>query len=93
MGQPSLAFLASSSNMLFSIPGMVALVVRWILVTVGPASVVSRVTMAEVSSVAGGWPALVSCELSAMVKQPACAAAMSSSGLVPAPSSKRVWKL
>ena len=71
MGQPSLAFLASSSNLSFSMPGTVAWVLRWILVTVGPASVVARVTTAVVSMVVGGCPALVSCELRAMVKQPA----------------------
>src|SRR5712692_8146292 len=35
-------------------------------------------------------PALPSCAESAIVKHPACAAAISSSGFVPAPSSKRV---
>jgi len=93
MGQPSLAFLANSSKVLFSMPGMVAWVLRWILVMVGPSSVVSMVTVAVVSMVLGGCSAEVSWELRAMVKQPAWAAAMSSSGLVPAPSSKRVWKL
>src|SRR6202035_3759763 len=38
-------------------------------------------------------PALVISPLSAMVKQPACAAAISSSGLVPTPSAKRALKL
>ena len=84
MGQPSLAFLASSSKVDFSMPGMVAWVLRWILVMVGPSSVVSMVTVAVVSMVLGGCSAEVSCELRAMVKQPAWAAAMSSSGLVPA---------
>ena len=46
MGQPSFAFLASSSNFSFSAPGMRALVVRWILVMVGPSSAISMVTTA-----------------------------------------------
>src|SRR5438552_7193961 len=37
-------------------------------------------------------PASPSCAESAMVKQPACAAAINSSGLVPTPFSKRVLK-
>ncbi len=37
-------------------------------------------------------PALPNCPDSAMEKQPACAAAINSSGLVPLPSSKRVLK-
>jgi hypothetical protein len=50
------------------------------------------VTRAEVSSESGMNPALVSWALRAMVKQPACAAASNSSGLVPLPSSNLVEK-
>src|SRR5271155_4501491 len=51
------------------------------------------VTTAVVSSDSGGSSTEVSCPLNAIVKQPACAAAISSSGLVPTPFSKRVEKL
>src|SRR5256885_4712018 len=52
----------------------------------------SRLTVATVSSFCAVSPALASCAERAMVKQPACAAASSSSGLVPTPFSKRVLK-
>src|SRR5947207_13329982 len=48
------------------------------------------VTVAVVSRLSGFSPAFSSCADRAIVKHPACAAAMSSSGLVPLPCSKRV---
>src|SRR5271163_1697614 len=51
------------------------------------------VTTAVVSSDSGGSSTEVNWPLNAIVKQPACAAAISSSGLVPTPFSKRVPKL
>jgi hypothetical protein len=48
------------------------------------------VTVAVVATRAGGVPAVVSCADNAIEKQPACAAAISSSGFVPAPFSNRV---
>src|SRR5579862_2776330 len=57
---------------------------------VNPASVFSNFTTADVSSDSAVSPASPSWALSAIVKQPACAAAISSSGLVPMPSAKRV---
>ncbi len=61
-----------------------------ITVTVKPSSFFSSVTVAVVATRAGGVPAVVSCAESAIEKQPACAAAISSSGLVPFPFSNRV---
>ncbi len=46
-------------------------------------------TRASVRSSSGAWPAPVSWNAVAMVKQPAWAAAISSSGLVPRSSPKR----
>src|SRR5579871_1821457 len=57
---------------------------------VKPASSFSNVRLAVVSMLSGVMPALPSCAESAMLKQPACAAAINSSGLVPRPFSKRV---
>src|SRR2546427_5335675 len=57
---------------------------------VKPASSFSRVRVASVLMLSGVMPAFPSCAESAMEKHPACAAAISSSGLVPCPSSKRV---
>src|SRR5215469_6734277 len=51
------------------------------------------VTTAVVLISSGLCSTLVSCPLSAIVKQPACAAAINSSGFVPTPFSKRVLKL
>ena len=61
-------------------------------VMVKPASVFSRVSVAVVSMLSAVRPALPSWAESAMEKQPACAAAISSSGLVPGWFSKRVLK-
>src|SRR5215475_14245763 len=55
-----------------------------------PSPTFSSETVAVVSSFLAVRPAPPSCAESAMVKQPACAAARSSSGLVPMPFSKRV---
>src|SRR5205807_9276099 len=52
----------------------------------------SSVTAASVSSAVGVQPARCSLNASAMVKQPACAAAISSSGLVPFSFSNLVLK-
>jgi hypothetical protein len=48
-------------------------------------------TRAEVSTDRGSWPARCRSPANAIEKQPACAAPISSSGLVPEPSSKRDW--
>src|SRR5437763_4488400 len=55
-----------------------------------PASCLSKLRLAVVSMRSGVIPALPSSAERAMEKQPACAAAISSSGLVPLPFSNRV---
>ena len=60
---------------------------------VGFSPLTSSVSTAVVSIESGVMPALVISALSAMVKHPAWAAAISSSGLVPTPSAKRALKL
>src|SRR5467141_1203660 len=62
-------------------------------VTLGAPSTVSSVTAARVSMRSAGWPAFSRPAESAMLKQPACAAASSSSGFDPFLPSKRVPKL
>src|SRR5512146_832915 len=59
-------------------------------VTVHPASSLSNVTVAVVSNFSATRPALPNCADSAIVKHPACAAAINSSGLVPFPLSNLV---
>src|SRR6185503_10703291 len=59
---------------------------RWI---VGPASVGRRCTLAVVRTDSAGCPCSAITLASAIEKHAACAAAISSSGLVPSPSSKR----
>src|SRR3954468_19157480 len=56
---------------------------------VGPASPWRRWTLATVRTDSGACPCSARMLLSAIEKQAACAAAMSSSGFVPSPSSKR----
>ena len=53
----------------------------------------SIVSVALQSRLSGGWPAPLSWKAVAMLKQPAWAAAISSSGLVPFSSPKRILKL
>src|SRR5271157_3413497 len=71
---------------------MVATRSRWLLVMEKPSPTFSREMVQVVSSFVAVIPAAPSCAESAMVKQPACAAARSSSGFVPTPFSKRVPK-
>src|SRR5690606_4909778 len=88
-GHPSFAALAWLWNASSERPGTTARVTSSIPMMDGPPSRVSRVTRASVWIRSGGWPAVASRAASAIEKHPACAAAMSSSGLVPTPSSKR----
>src|SRR6266550_3485609 len=90
MGQPAFASCAAFSNAALSAPGIFAVTSRWTFVIVKPASSFSSVTAAVVSRLSGVMPAFPSCAESAIVKQPACAAAINSSGFVPAPFSNRV---
>ena len=69
--------------------GTCARVMRWTAVIVGLPSTVSIVSRASVSMAVAVKPALLSVNDSAIVKQPAWAAAMSSSGFVPLPSPNR----
>src|SRR4029453_18462166 len=56
---------------------------------VGAPSTVPRWTLAVLRMLVGLWPARPSAAASAIEKHPACAAPINSSGLVPAPLSKR----
>src|SRR6266705_2336093 len=71
-------------------PGIVAVIARCDSVTVGPVGSISKVTVAVVAMESGLKPALPSSDENAIEKQPACAAAINSSGFVPTPFSKRV---
>src|SRR2546421_4844136 len=88
-GQFALAVSACSAKAAASMPGTSAVVVSWMREMRKPPSPRSRWTRAEVSIEVGAWPARSSAPDSAMEKQPAWAAPMSSSGFVPVPSSKR----
>src|ERR1700679_1494240 len=90
IGQLVFAPCAALSNAALSAPGTLAVVVNRILVIVGPASVLSKVTVALVSSDSGGRLEVGGEGLSPMGNKPAWSSAISSSGLVPIPFSNRV---
>src|SRR2546423_14388470 len=87
MGQAALASAAALAKVSAVALGTLAVVSRWILVTVGLPSLGSKVRLALVSIDSGVRPALPSSAESAIEKHEAGAAATSSSGLVPGPSS------
>src|SRR5262249_51863878 len=89
-GQPALALLASSSNFARSAPGTFAFSVRCTAVIANPSATLSSVTSAFVSMFSAVNFASPRISDRAMVKQPACAAPISSSGLVPGLPSKRL---
>src|SRR5688572_6085773 len=89
-GHPALALLAAVSNVAASAPGTDAFTTRCTAVIENPSPTFSNDTLADVRMLAGVRPIVPSCADSAIEKQPACAAAISSSGLVPLPSSNRV---
>src|ERR1700687_3432670 len=91
-GQPVSAAFTAASNLALSAPGICATRSRGLFVMAKPSGSLSRVIVAVVSSRLAVMPAFPSCAESAMVKQPACAAARSSSGLVPTPFSNLVLK-
>src|SRR6266566_4945096 len=91
-GQPVSAAFTAASNFALSAPGTRATRSRWLLVIAKPSGRLSSVIVAVVSSLLAVMPAVPSWAESAIVKQPACAAARSSSGFVPTPFSKRVLK-
>src|SRR6266545_5825125 len=88
-GQVCLVFSAASANAAWSIPGTLPSASRWILVILKPFGPLLSVSVAWVRISPGTWPAWLRLLASAMLKQAACAAASSSSGLLPVPSSKR----
>src|SRR5919108_189047 len=90
-GQPSLAAWACCWNSSWSIPGTLARERSRMCVIAKPSPTWSSWTVASVSTLSGSWPACPSPADSAIEKQPAWAAAISSSGFVPSPSSKRDW--
>src|SRR5205085_6436700 len=89
-GHPLFAALASSLNLASSMLGTRAFSSRSTLVIAQPPSFCSRLTLAAVRISSAVNPAFSNCAESAMEKQPAWAAAISSSGLVPRSCSKRV---
>jgi hypothetical protein len=91
-GQPFFAFSACSRKAFSSTPGTSASVSSSIRVISKASPTFSRWTWAVVLMRFGLRPAFVSPAASAIEKQPACAAPISSSGLVPLPSSKRETK-
>src|SRR5213083_2010823 len=88
-GQVFLVSSACSRNFASSIPGTSASVFKSIEVILKPPSACSSFTVAVVLTRLAGCPAFSRLNDSAMEKQPASAAPMSSSGFVPFPSSKR----
>src|SRR5580692_4054287 len=91
-GQPALAIPVSSVNLAWLMPGILARSVRCEEVISNPSPTCSRVTAAWVSICSATKPAFPRISDNAMVKQLACAAAISSSGLLPFTPSKRVAK-
>ena len=81
---------AISWNFLASMPGTFAVICRSTVVMVQLPDTCSSVRLALVESLSGVKPARPSAAAVAIVKHPACAAAISSSGLVPTPFSNRV---
>jgi predicted nucleic acid-binding protein len=88
-GHPPLAAFACFWNAASSMPGMTASVVKSIRVIENPSPTFSNATFAEVLIRVGLKPASPRMCDSAIEKQPACAAAINSSGLVAAPSPAR----
>src|SRR2546422_11031959 len=93
MGHVFLAVSAAVWNFPGSAPGTFAVTSRWIDFTVQPASVLSKFRVAFVSIRSGWYPSFSSSLDKAIEKQPACAAATSSSGFVPGGAPNRVAKL
>src|ERR1700687_5046471 len=91
-GQPALAPSAIFWNCSLEIFGTLASSLSADLEILKPVPSGSSVTAADVASLVGVKPAAVSANASAIEKQPACAAAISSSGLVPLVSPNRVLK-
>src|SRR4029434_3123191 len=91
-GHAALAFWARATKCALAAPGILAFRSKWTEVMAKPSSSFSSVTFAEVSIRSAFKFASPRIKERAMVKQPAWAAAKSSSGLVPATPSKRLAK-
>src|SRR5207344_2912840 len=91
-GQPALALPASSWNVALSVPGIFADSARCTDVMAKPSPCFSSVTSALVSMCSAVSLASPRISDSAIVKQAACAAPISSSGLEPGLPSKRLEK-
>src|SRR5215831_13714859 len=89
-GQPFSAASAYFWKVAASAPGTRPTTSRWLAVMVQPESSFSRLSVTLVLMLSGGNFAPSSCADRAMEKQAACAAAISSSGLVPGAFSNRV---
>src|SRR5262249_8849441 len=88
-GQVFLVCSVCSRNFASSIPGTSASVFTSMVVIFGPPPTISNFTVAVVLIRFAGWPASARLAENAIEKHPASAAAISSSGLVLFPSSKR----
>ena len=93
MGQPALAPSAAFWNADGSAFGLLTAVFKWLDVTVHAPLTFSKVTVAVVSMLSGFNPSFAMDPDSAIEKHAACAAAISSSGLVPFSFSNRFLKL
>ena len=93
MGQPLLAVSTAFSNFARSALGIFTVVSRWLEVTANPPPTSSRLTVALVSMLSAVIPSCPRNKDNAIEKHAACAAAISSSGLVPFSFSNRMLKL
>ena len=93
IGQPAFAPSAAFWNRAGLAFGLLTVVCKWLDVTVQAPSTLSKLTVAVVSMLSGVNPSFAMKSDSAMEKQAACAAATSSSGLVPFSFSNRLLKL
>src|SRR6187455_259604 len=91
-GQPDLVTSAISANFASLMLGTLAMQMRSLCVIAKPSPTFSSRTAALVSMESAVKPSLPRPTESAIVKHAACAAAISSSGFVPGPSSKRDLK-
>src|SRR5207249_9766535 len=93
IGQPLFAVSTAFSNAALSAFGIFTVVSRCDEVTAKPSPTLSRLTVAFVSMLCAVMPACPRKSDSAIEKHAACAAATSSSGLVPVSFSNRIEKL
>src|SRR5262245_45776690 len=89
IGQPAFAPSAAFSNLAGYAPRLVTVVVRWLDVTFHAPFTLSKLTVHVVSMRSGVSPSFAMNSDNAIEKHDACAAATSSSGLVPFSFSNR----